>query len=151
MSRIDDLTVSGNLIEAVLWAGFAVFFAAGALRGRGARRRLWLILSVAFVAFSLSDVIESRTGAWWRPPGLLVLKSACLCVFAYGIHESRTAARGAGFAAAGDRKRAEAGAEAARSIGGADTPIAGTKSAHGRDDDPDHDPEAKGRGPHNDQ
>jgi len=48
-------------------------------------RRTLLLLSGAFLAFSVSDLIESHTGAWWRPIWLLVLKAACIAVFLFGF------------------------------------------------------------------
>ena len=86
---MDDLTVIGNLAEAVLWMAFAAIFAALAYRASERKRRLWLILTVSFLAFSASDVIESQTGAWWRPLWLLVLKTSCIGVFLYGAWEYR--------------------------------------------------------------
>ncbi len=88
-----DLTVTGNLVEAVLWLGFALTCAALACRAAGRRRRLGLILAVAFLVFSASDVIESQTGAWWRPWWLLVLKASCIAVFLYGAWEYRRIGR----------------------------------------------------------
>ncbi len=76
-----DLTVTGNLLEAALWLVIAVLVAYRALRSSGSRRRLYSILSAAYLVFSISDVIESQTGAWWRPFWLLLLKGACICVF----------------------------------------------------------------------
>ena len=89
LSQMDDLTVVGNLIEAGLWAAFAVVFARLAFGASGRRRRLWVILTLAFAAFGASDVIESRTGAWWNPPSLFVLKASCVAVFGYGVYEYR--------------------------------------------------------------
>ena len=86
---MDDLTFLGNLLEALLWLSIAVALLAAAVRSGGELRRLWLILAAAFLAFSLSDVIESQTGAWWTPWWLFVLKGFCLLVFAYGIWEYR--------------------------------------------------------------
>ncbi|MBL9139901.1 MAG: hypothetical protein JNK85_28780 [Verrucomicrobiales bacterium] len=82
---MDDLTVIGNQIEAVLWLAFSVSFGVMAYRGHGTRRRLWLMLACGFLVFSLSDVIESQTGAWWKPWWLLVMKTACIAVFLYGM------------------------------------------------------------------
>lgn len=90
---MNDLTVIGNLLEAVLWAVFSIVFGVLAFRSSGRRRRLWVILAVAFFAFGVSDVIESRTGAWWRPPALFVLKASCVAVFLYGVFEYRTISR----------------------------------------------------------
>ena len=90
-----DLTVSGNLLEAVLWVGIALTLLAWAIRESGRRRRLWRILAAAFLVFAVSDVIESQTGAWWRPLWLLALKAACIAVFLYGAREYRNICRAA--------------------------------------------------------
>ena len=37
--------------------------------------------------FGISDVIESRTGAWCQPFWLLILKVACLAAFLFGFRE----------------------------------------------------------------
>lgn len=67
-----------NGCEAVLWM---VLAAAIAVRFRTAERRTrrcaWSA-SALLVAFGISDVIEIQTGAWWRPPELLILKALCL-------------------------------------------------------------------------
>lgn len=65
----------GNYVEAAVWAAMAVFCAV-----RGARRmdgRLWA-LAVVLLLFGASDVIEVRTGAWYRPWWLLVWKGLCV-------------------------------------------------------------------------
>lgn len=77
-----------NLFEAALWFAIsAVFFFRGMVRS-GANppvartmRREMLLLAAAFAAFGVSDVIESRTGAWWEPWWLLALKTVCVLVF----------------------------------------------------------------------
>lgn len=71
-----------NLAEACLWACFALIIALAGHRWRALTPRLRIGLAGAFLAFAISDLIESRTGAWWRPPGLLVLKGACLVAIA---------------------------------------------------------------------
>ena len=82
---MNELTVIGNQIEAVLWFLFAAGFGWRAFRLSGERRRLAAMLAIAFVAFSISDLIEAHTGAWWRPTWLLVLKSSCIAVFVCGF------------------------------------------------------------------
>ena len=42
-------------------------------------------MAIAFFFFGISDVIEARTGAWWRPLWLLVLKGACVIVLLVGF------------------------------------------------------------------
>ncbi|MBX3747043.1 MAG: hypothetical protein KF833_17180 [Verrucomicrobiae bacterium] len=84
---MDDLTVTGNQIEAVLWFAFSAGFVIRAICTTGDHRRLAVILALAFLVFGISDLIEAQTGAWWRPLWLLLLKSACIAVFAYGLWE----------------------------------------------------------------
>jgi hypothetical protein len=70
-----DPEVSGNWFEAVFWWGLAGTLAWRA-NGPGAviaRRVAWIL-----VPFGLSDLVESQTGAWWRPWWLLAWKAACV-------------------------------------------------------------------------
>jgi hypothetical protein len=72
-----------NYIEAVLWTSIGITFAIAALRQSGiARRQCWLA-AVTFVLFGISDLVESTTGAWYRPLWLLIWKGLCLLVFAW--------------------------------------------------------------------
>jgi hypothetical protein len=73
-----DLASAFNIFEAGLWIVFAVLIAARGRSVRGMTLRLRVLLAVSFLAFGVSDIIEFRTGAWWRPPGLLVYKGLCL-------------------------------------------------------------------------
>ena len=71
-----------NLLEAALWLGIAVTATAIAARsGPGRVRSRCLVLAVTLLAFGLSDVVETRTGAWWRPWWLFAWKAVCVCVF----------------------------------------------------------------------
>jgi hypothetical protein len=70
-----------NWGEVILWPAIGVgCLVYGLKKGSGADRILW-ILAPTFVLFGISDFIELRTGAWWKPLGLLVLKAACISVF----------------------------------------------------------------------
>lgn len=69
-----------NLVEGTLWVLIAVIFANRARR-KTEFRNLQIAASVAFLAFGISDFIEMRTGAWFRPWPLLVLKAFCLAAF----------------------------------------------------------------------
>lgn len=40
----------------------------------------WL-LPLSFAVFGVSDLIESETGAWWRPWWLFGMKAACVLGF----------------------------------------------------------------------
>ena len=80
-----DVAWLGNLIEAGLWGSVALMLAVLAVRTDRKRRSIFLLLSVAFLVFAVSDLIEMRTGAWWRPLRLLAIKAACIVTFAYGL------------------------------------------------------------------
>ena len=68
-----------NAGEAVLWSVIGSGFLWRAVRnGKSKSRSRCLIAAVAFLMFGLSDVIEIRTGAWWRPWWLLLIKAVCL-------------------------------------------------------------------------
>ena len=69
-----------NYIEAAFWIVIGLVFAGFAAPRSDRRRILYLIASPTFLLFGVSDVIEVRTGAWWRPWPLLALKAACICV-----------------------------------------------------------------------
>lgn len=80
---IDDQTLSaGNLLESILWAAFACACAREAIIANQSRKRRIWILTAAFAAFGLSDVIEAWTGAWWEPWWLLVWKLLCVVIIA---------------------------------------------------------------------
>ena len=80
-----DLEKVGNLIEATLWFAVSVVFIVKAIQGRGRLRAVFILLAVAFSAFGVSDLVESETGAWWRPLWLLALKSICVASFVCGF------------------------------------------------------------------
>jgi hypothetical protein len=66
-----------NRSEAALWFGLAGVLAIRA----AARRRVscgGVLACAALVAFGASDLVEARTGAWWRPPWLAVWNAGCV-------------------------------------------------------------------------
>jgi hypothetical protein len=78
-----------NSIEAALWILIGVAFAVvgfatglgvwhkGDEKGASTRKQTW-IAAITFIVFGLSDIVEIRTGAWWRPWWLLVWKALCV-------------------------------------------------------------------------
>jgi hypothetical protein len=72
-----------NYIEAALWISIGIAFAIAALRHTGIARRHCWIAAVDFILFGISDLVESTTGAWYRPLWLLIWKGLCLLVFAW--------------------------------------------------------------------
>lgn len=82
--------VYANIAEAGLWSALA---AVVSLRGR-TPLRWWLAL--ALLAFGVSDLVETRTGAWYRPWWLLAWKAACIVgIVALGTIEVRARRRSA--------------------------------------------------------
>ncbi|HEV7298102.1 MAG TPA: hypothetical protein VGN72_01975 [Tepidisphaeraceae bacterium] len=75
--------ILSNYAEAGLWIVIALGFAIAVLRKGHApdARRDCVVAAVAFLLFGLSDVVETRTGAWWRPLWLFVWKAACVATF----------------------------------------------------------------------
>ena len=71
-----------NAIEAVIWMAGAAWFLFLALRRRTSLKRAFLIFAVTLFVFGISDVIETQTGAWYRPWGLFVLKAICVLFIA---------------------------------------------------------------------
>ena len=78
MPAVSSFFVTANYIEAGLWTliGAGFFLYAGLKRGSATSR----VTASAFLIFALCDVIETRTGAWWRPWWLLAMKGSCLTV-----------------------------------------------------------------------
>lgn len=80
-----DLERDGNLIEAGVWFLLAIILFIHAIRSA---RRLWptlFILVVTLAIFGASDLVESRTGAWWKPWWLFVWKAVCVVVLFIGF------------------------------------------------------------------
>ena len=83
-----------NHMEAALWIILGIGFFAYGLWKKLPLRGSWLIVAITLLAFGGSDVVEARTGAWWRPWWLFVLKAVCvvtlsLCLIQYYRNKSR--------------------------------------------------------------
>ena len=70
--------ILSNYVEAGLWIAIALGFAIAIGRIAPAVRRDGAMAAVTFLFFGLSDIVETRTGAWWRPWWLLAWKAACV-------------------------------------------------------------------------
>lgn len=68
-----------NACEGVWWLLLAGYVGWRWRQAAAGPRRLSQITAVLLALFSVSDFIEVRTGAWWRPWPLLVLKALCVC------------------------------------------------------------------------
>jgi hypothetical protein len=73
-----DLERSGNLVEAGFWLIFAMVLVTAAGKQERSVRILGLISGLIAVLFGISDLVEARTGAWWRPWWLLLWKAICV-------------------------------------------------------------------------
>lgn len=67
-----------NAGEAAWWFLMAAFVMIYWRHWRGMTPGLRNVLAIFLMAFGVSDVIEMRTGAWWRPLSLLIFKVVCL-------------------------------------------------------------------------
>ena len=80
-----DLERDGNLIEAGVWFFLALALIAYTLRSpTRVRPTLWT-LALTLAIFGGSDLVEARTGAWWKPWWLFVWKAACVIVLLFGF------------------------------------------------------------------
>ena len=77
-AAIDPTFVLSNRIEAGLWIGISVILLVAQSHLRGMERKDALIAACGFAVFGISDLVEARTGAWWRPWWLLVWKGLCV-------------------------------------------------------------------------
>lgn len=81
-----DPEVIGNYVEAAFWIVVGIILAVACRNAARPLNRVAYIAAALMVIFGASDVVEAQTGAWWRPPWLLVWKALCLMglVLCYG-------------------------------------------------------------------
>ena len=72
-----------NYIEIVLWFAFGLGLLLKANKLSKRQRILAIIAGIAFFLFAVSDIIETYTGAWWKPTWLLIIKCFCIIIFAF--------------------------------------------------------------------
>lgn len=77
----DSFFITSNYAEAGLWACIGLGFFLHALLAVGQKRRTSLLAGATFIVFGASDIVETTTGAWWRPWWLLAWKVTCVVVF----------------------------------------------------------------------
>jgi hypothetical protein len=80
-----DLEREGNLIEAGVWFALSLALLIHSLRAEERVRPTLFLLVVTIVIFGASDLIEARTGAWWRPWWLFVWKALCVMLLLFGF------------------------------------------------------------------
>lgn len=86
---MDRAFVLLNQIEACLWCAMAVAIAISLTR-----RRRWngtrAVGVLVLLAFGISDLVETTTGAWWRPWWLFAWKTICVLYFAGWLWQERS-------------------------------------------------------------
>ncbi len=74
----DGFFQTANYVEAAVWMLVGALFGAFAIIRHGLIRRRCALACAVFLLFGLSDVVEVRTGAWWRPWWLFCWKALCV-------------------------------------------------------------------------
>ena len=65
-----------NSVEAAVWISIGLLLLAGSKKAAvNSSRKGVVALSILFVTFGISDVVEVYSGAWWRPWWLLIWKT----------------------------------------------------------------------------
>ena len=75
------IEIIGNQVEAVIWFIVAVVLFVRSFSAPAQYKLITYLASLAFLAFGISDIIETYTGGWWKPWWLLVLKGTCIVIF----------------------------------------------------------------------
>jgi len=77
MDNFDIYSAAGlNSVEAAVWISIGLLLLAGAKKAAvNSSRKDVVALSILFVTFGISDVIEVYSSAWWKPWWLLIWKT----------------------------------------------------------------------------
>ena len=78
-----------NYFEAALWFSIALTVFLRRKNDNLKLTKLAIVVSISFLFFGVSDLIEANPGAWWRPWWLLVLKGLCILSFVTCWHKYR--------------------------------------------------------------
>lgn len=113
----EDVFVRGNQSEAALWLLVAAAFAWYAWRQGGVRRRRCWQAAGVFLAFGVSDLVEIRTGGWWKPWWLLAWKAACVGAMVWLLVDDMRRKRAEKAAASDGRAGGDAGGASGDSEG----------------------------------
>lgn len=85
------MDVSGifNLCEMAVWGTAAAVMLVRSAKESEPIRRLGQNTAGVLAVFSLTDLMEIRTGAWWDPWWLFALKAACVAALLWAGFEYR--------------------------------------------------------------
>ena len=67
-----------NVVEAGVWLAISMRFLLYGLKRKTTLKKAFVVFSITLFFFGLSDVIETQTGAWYRPWTLLLLNAVCV-------------------------------------------------------------------------
>jgi hypothetical protein len=82
-----------NVFEAIFWVAMGVLLIVRSTRISQGLRGVGLIAGLTFLAFAVTDLVEVRTGAWYRPWWLFVSKAVCVVLLAACYDAYRRRAR----------------------------------------------------------
>ena len=87
------MSVWFDAFEAALWAVVGAIVLMRSRMASSGDRRIGTAAGLAFFAFAGTDLVEVRTGAWYRPWWLFVYNALCVttlaaCYVAYLRHRS---------------------------------------------------------------
>jgi glycerol-3-phosphate acyltransferase PlsY len=71
-----------NVIEAGIWFALAGWLLFLALKRQSSLKKTFLVFSATLFVFGISDLIETQTGAWYKPFSLFMLKAVCVLFIA---------------------------------------------------------------------
>ena len=71
-----------NVVEAVIWFALAARFLFFAVKRKSPLKKAFLVFAITLFVFGISDIIETQTGAWYKPWGLFMLKAVCVVLIA---------------------------------------------------------------------
>lgn len=74
------MSIAFNLLESAMWLVLGAMVAVRARSAIPRLRRVGFVTAIALLAFAGTDIVEARTGAWFRPWWLLVYNGLCIAV-----------------------------------------------------------------------
>ena len=80
-----DLERDGNLFEAGVWFLLSLALFVHALRREKRLRPTLFLIAGTLAIFGGSDLVEARTGAWWKPWWLFAWKTLCVAALLFGF------------------------------------------------------------------
>jgi glycerol-3-phosphate acyltransferase PlsY len=70
------------VIEAGIWIALAGWLLFLAVRRRSSLKKTFFLFSATLFFFGISDLIETQTGAWYKPFSLFMMKAVCVLFIA---------------------------------------------------------------------